>query len=459
MKNIDPYKYFYKAIGYPLYLRMIKRPTIRTLDERLETQYYTSKKIKEIQLTKLKKILANAAENVPYYRDAFRELGFIPLDMSSLEEFEELDFFITKDLIKENTSAFISEKCNRKLLSWHRTGGSTGEPLLFATDRLTDAASSASYLRALSWFGVGLGSKSCFFWGSPTYIRKAEQSWKEIFYQVALGLKEKLVRRVVFLNYNIGESNYIEIFKKIEQFRPDYIKGMPSSLYQFSKLVVENNLKFKNAKFKFVHSACEQLYDWQIELIEKAFNCQVTNSYGLSELGDIAYSSPSGSLHIMDEDVYVELRNMDGGENEIVATQLNNMATPLIKYKTGDIADSISYDSESDINLRVLNGLKGRVHDFIVASDGSYVHGQFFTHILVFEPGVVKFQVVQQSPFKLKILIIINEAFDKLASEDRLRFSIADYLGEEVSVSFEYVKEIPLTPAGKHRWIISKIND
>lgn len=438
---------------------MIKRPTISSLEERLETQYLTSKKIQDIQLGKLKKVLINAAENVPYYRDKFHEIGFIPSDMNSLLDFEELDFFITKEMIRENTDAFISEKCNRSSLSWHRTGGSTGEPLLFATDRLTDAASQAMYLRALNWFGVGLGSKSCFFWGSPTYIRQAEESWKQKLYQVALGVKEKLVRRIVFLNYNIGESNYIEIFKKIEKFRPDYIKGMPSSLYQFSKLIVENELKFKSAKFKFVNSTCEQLYDWQIEVIEKAFDCQVTNSYGLSELGDIAYSAPSGNLHLMDEDVYVELRAIDGGEKEIIATQLNNMATPLIKYKTGDIATSIGYDSESDINLRVLHGLKGRVHDFIVTSDGSYIHGQFFTHILVFEPGVVKFQIVQHSPVELTILIITNDDFDKLASERRLKYSVADYLGEEVNISFEYVKEIPLTPAGKHRWIISKIND
>ena len=459
MKNIDLYKAFYRSVGYPLFLRMIKRPTISMLEARLKSQYFTREKIQEIQLCKLKKVLVNAAENVPYYRDTFHEIGFIPSDMKSLLEFEKLDFFITKDLIRENTDAFISEKSDRSKLSWHRTGGSTGEPLLFATDRLTDAASSSSFLRAINWFDVGLGAKCCFFWGSPTYIRQAEQSWKEKFYQLALNVKEKLVRRIVFLNYNIGESNYVEIFKKIEQFRPEYIKGMPSSLYQFSKLILENELKFESAKFKFVHSACEQLYDWQIEVIEKAFDCQVTNSYGLSELGDVAYSAPCGNLYLMDEDVYVELRSMDGGENEIIATQLNNMATPLIKYKTDDIATSIGDCSDSDINLRVLHGLKGRVHDFIVASDGSYVHGQFFTHLLVFEPGVDKFQVVQHSPFKLIILLIVKDDFNKLASETRLRFSVADYLGKEVNISFEYVKNIPLTPSGKHRWIISKIKN
>jgi len=110
MKNIDLYKAFYRSVGYPLFLRMIKRPTISMLEARLKSQFFTREKIQEIQLCKLKKVLVNAAENVPYYRDTFHEIGFIPSDMKSLLEFEKLDFFITKDFIRENTDAFISEK-------------------------------------------------------------------------------------------------------------------------------------------------------------------------------------------------------------------------------------------------------------------------------------------------------------------------------------------------------------
>lgn len=447
------YKNFFRYIGYPLYNFWVGRSTFSVLKEREKSQHFSSKKLADLQLEKLKKVLINAKKHVPYYREQFTQLGFNPESLQSLEEFKKLNFYISKSEVKANTENFIAENCNSKKLHWHRTGGSTGEPLLFATDPVTDSASNASLIRNLHWWGVDIGDPHVMFWGSPTFIvRKPSDKLK----QYALALKHKLMNRLFISNYDLNPKNMNEYRKKIEKFKPSYIRGMPSSLYTFALYLVENDMALDRGRPVMVHSACEQLFDWQKTVIEKGFGAPVANTYGLSELGDIAFEGPERDLLIMDEDVLIELLPNEDGTNEIVATQLNNLLSPLIRYRTGDIANSITNNTQTDKGLRILRGLQGRAHDFIKTADGKVIHGQFFTHVIVFEPGIKNYQIVQKTLNDIHIRIVKEQNYSE-QSEKPIESAIQSYLGGNVNVSFEYVQKIELTPRGKYRWIISEV--
>lgn len=263
------------------------------------------------------------------------------------------------------------------------------------------------------------------------------------------------MNRLFFLNYDIGEHNVRSIYQKLEKFQPEYIRGMPTSLAIFAKLAKKEGLVLDKGSPKFVHSACEQLFDWQKEVIEEVFRAPVVNTYGLSEVGDIAYEAPCGNIHIMDEDVFVELFNYIGDEQEIVTTQLNNLASPLIRYRTGDIATDIT-SCDCELNSKTIRGLKGRAHDFIVSPSGKFLHGQFLTHIIVYEPGIRKYQVIQKTKEKLYIKLVTDEGYE-YACQERIRSAIQSYMSEDVSIEFLIVDDIPLTAAGKYRWIVSDL--
>jgi len=450
--RVFSYPDLFRRALYPVYNKLIGRDMFGFAKTRVRTERMSEDAIRALQFQKLKCVLVNANEYVPFYRDRFRQLGFDPTCIENLDEFNRLDFYVTKDDVRRDPESFIAKNCVRRRLNWHRTGGSTGEPLLFATDPATDAASGAAMIRALRWWGVELGERHAILWGSPTYIvRRPSDRIKRAMVTV----RDRLMNRLYISNYNLTTENILEYREKIERFGPSYIRGMPSSLYIFARTILEQGVPLADGAPRFVHSACEQLYDWQRSVIEEGFGSPVVNTYGLSELGDIAFGAPCGHMHIMDEDVLVELKDFDAGPKEIVATQLNNMMSPLIRYRTHDVADSITR-CDCKLGLGVLEGLKGRAHDFIVAADGRYLHGQFFTHLIVYELGVVNYQVRQQAVDKIQISLVVNDEYAK-ASEDRLRESINRYMGAGTMVSFNYVSEIPLTQSGKHRWIISDV--
>lgn len=451
MPAILSYETIFRKV-YPLYRKLIGRDGQAVFRERRRTQYLSVSEIETIQLAKLKAVLINARDHVPYYREEFSRIGFIPEDINSLAAFHSVDFFINKGIVRDNVDAFLADNCRKNDLNWHRTGGSTGTPLNFPTDKLTDAASASAIMKALDWWGVELGARHAMFWGSPTFISRKKS---DIVKQWGNNIRNRLMNRLFFLNYDIGEHNVTRIYDQLERFQPEYIRGMPTSLAIFAKLAQKKQLKLDKGRPKFIHSACEQLLDWQQQVIEEVFGAPVVNTYGLSEVGDIAYAAPCGNLHIMDEDVLVELFDYSGGEQEIVTTQLNNMASPLIRYRTGDIASDIA-PCACELNSKTIQGLKGRAHDFIVSPSGRFLHGQFLTHIIVYEQGIRKYQVVQSLRNRLDIKLVIDEGYES-ACQARIRSAVQSYMGEEVTVDFSIVDDIPLTAAGKYRWIVSNL--
>jgi phenylacetate-coenzyme A ligase PaaK-like adenylate-forming protein len=450
-------KFFSKS--YPIYLWLIRRPTIEFFNARWKREQCLPSSVDAIRLEKLREQLGEASKNVAFYRNYFNANGLLPENILSMSDFSALDLSVDKSHVREDVSSFINPVSKRSDLSWHMTGGSTGEPLNFATDRKTDAASQAGIMVAFARFGVKLGARHCIFWGSPTFIDTSSSWLKSLVSRVKLHAVQILMNRRVFLNYNLSEKNMPKVVQTLNKFQPEYLRGMPSSLYAVAKMVDDLDLNLSVRRLKFIHSACEQLYPWQKECIERVFGVPVLNTYGLSEFGDIAFEAPCGNLHVLSEDVVVELNDFGSGLDEIVVTQLNNRFSPLVKYRTYDIASSVGECSVESCKIPhpVIYGLKGRVHDFIRNCDGGYLHGQAFTHVLVSVPGIVRYQVVQKRLDYLIIKLVVDAHYDSV-SESKIVEALRKYLGNSMEIAVEYVDEIPLTKRGKFRWIISEID-
>jgi hypothetical protein len=75
-----------RKVIFPLQQKILGGGTLRYLREWEKTQWVDGARLHEMQLEKLKRLLAHAAVSVPYYRAAFREIGFQPGDLKSIED-------------------------------------------------------------------------------------------------------------------------------------------------------------------------------------------------------------------------------------------------------------------------------------------------------------------------------------------------------------------------------------
>ena len=213
-------------------------------------------------------------------------------------------------------------------------------------------------------------------------------------------------------------------------------------------------------KVAFVTS--ERLYDHQRELIQQVFNCPVANGYGGRDAGFIAHECPSGGMHLTHEDVVVEIIDPQGqvlphGESgEIVVTHLATRDFPFVRYRTGDIGALDTRMCDCGRTLPLLKDLQGRSTDFLVAQDGTVMHGLSLIYIVRDLAGVKQFKITQKSLHLTEILLVTDDRFDQRLLESIERGTKAR-LGETVAVDVRLVDDIPAEKSGKFRYVISHV--
>ena len=167
-------------------------------------------------------------------------------------------------------------------------------------------------------------------------------------------------------------------------------------------------------------------------------------------------------MHITAEDIIVEIvdpqgRPVPAGQSgEVVVTHLATKDFPFIRYRTGDVAVMDDGQCACGRGLPMLKEIQGRTTDFVVAADGTVLHGLALIYILRDRPGVKQFKIVQETLLSTKILLVRDANFDarcipEIQAQARAR------LGSEVNVSVEEVAEIPPEKSGKYRYVVSHV--
>ena len=89
-------EWFSRTIGFPLIINggwrrdKDRRRFSQLLREKLESQFWPAGQLEAWQLQRLRPLLAHAGQNVPYYRDLFRETGFDPRGVDHLADLRAL---------------------------------------------------------------------------------------------------------------------------------------------------------------------------------------------------------------------------------------------------------------------------------------------------------------------------------------------------------------------------------
>ena len=167
-------------------------------------------------------------------------------------------------------------------------------------------------------------------------------------------------------------------------------------------------------------------------------------------------------MHITAEDIIVEIVDCDGRvlppghEGEVVITHLATRDFPFIRYRTGDVAVLDDKPCSCGRGLPLIKEIQGRSTDFVVASDGTVMHGLALIYVIRDIQGVENFKIVQKSLQNTQVYLVTNELF---AEENVavIENGLKRRLGPDVSVAIERVPQIPRESSGKHRYVVSHV--
>jgi phenylacetate-CoA ligase len=435
---------------FPLQERLKSHATT-AVRRRLEaTQWWPREQIEVLQLERMRALLAHAAAHVPYYRELFRKSGFDPREIRALADLARLPF-LTKPLIRANVDALKSERAQG--LARFNTGGSSGEPLVFYIGAERVGHDVAAKWRATRWWGVDIGDPEVVVWGSPIELGAQDR---------LRALRDRLMRTELLPAFEMSEPKLDRFVERIRVRRPRMLFGYPSAIALIARHAQRRGVRMDDLGVAVAFVTAERLYDDQREAIARTFGCRVANGYGGRDAGFVAHECPEGGMHLTAEDVIVETVDPAGSvlapgqAGEIVVTHLATKDFPFIRYRTGDVGVLDDRVCPCGRGLPLLREVHGRTTDFVVAADGTVMHGLALIYSVREEPGIERFKIVQESLARTRVLVVPSPAFDPAAVE-RIRAAFKRRLGGEVDVSVEIVADIPPEQSGKHRYVVSRV--
>lgn len=438
---------------FPFHEWLKKHDTVAIHKQLDKSQWHSQELIKSEQASRLQTFIAQVTRQVPYYKTLFQTLELQASDIKSVSDLGKLPFLDKHTIkthfeeLKSNTSGPVSS---------FTTGGSSGNPLTFLLSNERVSHDVAEKWRATRWWNVDIGDKEIVAWGSPIELGAQDKV------RVA---RDKLFRSTLIPAFDMDEAKLLAFIEQIQQEKPAMLFGYPSVFSLIAKTAQKEKIDLTSLGIKVVFVTSERLYPYQRDIIEQVFNAPVANGYGSRDAGFIAHQCPSGNMHISAEDLIVEIVDQQGSivpegeKGEIVVTHMATSDFPFIRYKTGDIAALDSAPCACGRGLPVLKYIEGRTTDFVVAANGTMMHGLALIYILRELDGIEEFKIIQETKLHTRIQIVpsINKAVPEVLKDKIIR-GFKARLGDEVVIDLETVSQIEAEKSGKFRYVISKVS-
>lgn len=279
------------------------------------------------QLGHLRATLSLAREHSPFYA---RHLAGVPLP-ETLADISALPFTSQADIRREGHQFLCVSQSDTARVVTLDTSGTTGLPkrIWFTQE---DQESTVDYFHHGMTTLTGPGDKVLILLPCAREGSVGDLLFTGVLRLGALPIKHGLVKSLP------------ETLKVMAENRADALVGVPA---QINALALYAQAAGLHIKLKSVLLSTDHAPLTVRRNIEKTFDCEVFDHYGMTEtgLGGGVECGAHAGYHLRAVDLYYEVVDphtlcpvSDGEEGEVVFTTLTRKGMPLVRYRTGDIS-------------------------------------------------------------------------------------------------------------------------
>lgn len=402
-------------------------------DKKIETLDRTD--LKKLQLKRIQEIV-NYAVKTPFYKNRLKKVGINSgQDIKKYEDINKIPF-TTKDDLRECYPNGLLAVDMQDVVRIHTSSGTTGIPtVIYHTkadlDHWTD-------LVARSIFATGATKKDIF-----------QNMMSYGMFTGGLGLHygaEKVGMTII----PIGGGNTKRQVQLMKDFGTTVVHITPSYMLHVHSKLKDEGVTLKDLKLKKAYLGAEPYSENTRKKVESLFNIDVYNSYGLSEMNGpgVAFEcTHKCGMHVWEDAYIMEIIDPKSGEllsdekeGEIVFTNLTRTATPLLRYRTRDIAFAYKGNCKCGRIHKRLSRITGRTDDMMIIN-GVNVYPSQIEQVIMRIPQVgTNYQIYLEKEGTLDKLIVKVEIYSKmfkgdLSEIDSLKEKIKDELRASIVIN------------------------
>lgn len=292
--------------------------------------------IEAVQLRLLQQQLSYLQQASPYYRELFQRIDFNPEQLNALQELQRLPL-TGKDGLASRNKDFLAVEQD-KVIDICQTSGTIGEPVtIWQTEadlqRLANneqRAFLAAGIKATDRVLIGAALDRVFMAGLAYF----------------LGLRQLGATAI-----RAGSGQPTLVAELIKRQRPNVLVGVPSLLLAVARQLQASGVEPAALGVEKVICIGEPVRNEDLTLsalgaaLRQYWQAQVLGTYASTELATaFADCTAACGGHLLPELVVLEIVDEqgqlvpDGEAGEVVVTPLGIEGTPLLRYRTGDIA-------------------------------------------------------------------------------------------------------------------------
>jgi phenylacetate-CoA ligase len=434
------------GLGFYYRLNRYSSSMQRTLVEWRKLEDLSTEEYRNFQLQRFRYI-AKVAQASPYYQEVYRQVGFDPENIRSMDDLKRLPHLTKDDLRKHGSRMIVPNNHTARIRRY--SSGTTGEPVNFVQPKRM--AFDQGYAMLYQFYG---------WYGFAPLRRRATMAGRYMG-QNPLGIvaRNLLENQLLLGVHALSEKSVARYVQALNKFKPELFQAHPSALLMLKQYC--ETAGQMPPKLPLVTFTGESLSEHErSQLCEWLQGAVMFGTYGSGEnvLAACECRQLNG-YHIHPAIGICELEEIDGNR-EIIGTSLLNDVMPMIRYRMGDLADQISTERcACGLSWPRIQGIQGRIDDLLVSENGALIAPVVLrTGIAALGVLSVPYSIIQhvdQSIFTLLLYADPTEIHKTKISEvlSHLRRTLGET--SEIAVKFVPRREL-LTARAKHRIVIKE---
>lgn len=362
----------------------------------------------------------------------------------SLSEFPVLE----KNHIIDSLDEFLTTKKSECIKS--STGGTTGASMTVYYTKNCMQERMAYLDDFRSSFGYELGERVAWFSGKDILGERVVSGQYTRY---------DFINKIRFYStFHIGKDSFEKYWDSFSEFKPKYIVGFPSSVFELCQIAKSRGLVLEHPVVAFFPTA-ETVLDVHRNVISEVLGCEIYDQYASSEGAPFIFECKEHKYHIDETTGVFEIFNKgevanisEAVEGELLVTSFTTYGVPLIRYRIGDrITLAASEVSCKCGNIgRIVERIDGRETDYLLTNEKGRVNLGNLSNATKGVNGIVCFQAIQKNLEKINFDVVVNDLFSK---EDKERFieALRARLGNVIVIDIRIVEHIAKEKSGKFR--------
>ncbi|MDC8757612.1 phenylacetate--CoA ligase family protein [Janthinobacterium fluminis] len=321
-----------------------------------------------------------------------------------------------------------------------KTSGSTGQPLTVIQDLACVLREEAFVYRQLRWIGYRHGERRASLRGDMACAAAPRDGryW----------CRDWVGNMLLMSSYHLSAQTVGAYIEALERFNPTVIHAYPSSIATLANWLKANGRRYQGTALRGIMTSSETLLPEVRACVDATFGVATFDWYGQAERVVAIGTCEQGNYHLLTDYSDVELLDTEG-QIELVGTSLNNRATILQRYRTGDRVTLAAQGCACGRVFPVIESVHGRNERVIVLPDGRQVGP--LGHVFKDAAQVLEGQIIYRgnARFLLRVVPMTTLSPDVAAQlVANLLYRVPD-----VEVEVEVVGAIPRGPNGKFEFL------